>query len=226
MGIGSGSTMRYVVERIVHVIKQKGISVKCIPTSFQSKQLIYDYGLPITELDCYPTIDVAIDGADEVDENLVAIKGGGACLAQEKIVAFASKRFVVVADYRKNSKYLGENWTKGIPIEVLPMACNAVRHYICKEFDTELTDIQIRTGNEKAGPVITDNGNQVLDWKFNFHSLITSASNLQPLDWKAISDQVKLIPGVVETGIFANMIHQVNFGEPDGTVSTKLLQKI
>lgn len=177
IGIGSGSTIRYVVERIGHVIKEKGISVKCIPTSFQSKQLIYEYNLPITELDCHPVIDVTIDGADEVDGNLVAIKGGGACLAQEKIVAFASKKFVVVADYRKDSKYLGENWTKGIPIEVLPMASNAIRHHVCGKFKINLHDIEVRMGREKAGPVITDNGNQVLDWKFKTDSTKKLASH-------------------------------------------------
>lgn len=213
--------MRYVVERIVQVIKEKGITVKCIPTSFQSKQLIYDYNLPITELDCHPIIDVTIDGADEVDGDLVAIKGGGACLAQEKIVAFAAKKFVVVADYRKNSKHLGENWNKGIPIEVLPMACNAVRHHICDRFDTDLGDIEVRIGKEKAGPVITDNGNQVLDWKFKPDTL-----KKQALSWNALADKVKLVPGVVETGIFANMIHKAYFGELDGTVNTRLSKHI
>lgn len=214
--------MRYVVERILEITKEKAISVKCIPTSFQAKQLIHQYNLPLTDLDCCPVIDVTIDGADEVDENLVAIKGGGACLAQEKIVAFAAKKFVVVADYRKNSKHLGDNWTKGIPIEVLPMACNAVRHYICNEFQAKLTDIEIRVGKEKAGPVITDNGNQVIDWKFKFDD----SNRLQAIDWKVLSDKIKQVPGVVETGIFANMIDRVYFGELDGSVDKRLSQRI
>lgn len=217
MGVGSGSTITYVLERIVQVCKERAISVKCIPTSLQSKQLIYDYNLPITDIDCHPVIDVTIDGADEVDENFVAIKGGGACLAQEKVVAFAAKKFFVVADYRKDSIRLGENWTKGIPIEVLPMACNAVRHHISKTFSVPSTEIVVRVGKEKAGPVITDNGNLILDWKINFDQMSYSSSS----DWKSLADKVKLIPGVVETGIFANMISEAYFGQPDGTVLVK-----
>jgi len=206
--------MAYVLKRLAQRCKEKGISVKCIPTSLQSKQLIYDYDLPITEIDHSPLIDVTIDGADEVDENFVAIKGGGACLAQEKVVAFAAKKFVVVADYRKNSKRLGETWTKGIPIEVLPMACNSVRHHICRIFGVMMDDLVIRIGKEKAGPVITDNGNIVLDWKFKFGDIGEFTSS----DWKSLADKVKILPGVVETGIFAEMIREAYFGQPDGTV--------
>lgn len=174
--------------------------------------------MPLGEIEANPEIDVTIDGADEVDENFVAIKGGGACLAQEKVVAFAAKRFVVVADYRKDSKHLGENWKKGIPIEVLPMACQAVRHYIVRRFNAELEDLPVRIGKEKAGPVITDNGNFVIDWRFNRveHNKFTSGA------WANLSNQVKLIPGVVETGIFANIIKVVYFGCADGTVLKKV----
>lgn len=205
--------MGYVLDRLKVLCKEKQLFVKCIPTSLQSKQLIYDYGLPITEVNCYPVIDVTIDGADEVDENFVAIKGGGACLAQEKVVAFAAKKFVVVADYRKNSKHLGENWTKGIPIEVLPMASQVVKHTIKQMFNVErIDDISLRIGKEKAGPVITDNGNLILDWRFDTKRDFSSS------DWKSLSDKIKLIPGVVETGIFTGMIKEAYFGQPDGTV--------
>lgn len=202
--------MSYVLDRLVFRCREKNLSIKCIPTSLQAKQLIYDYRLPITELDCEPSIDVAIDGADEVDEKFVAIKGGGACLAQEKVIASAAKKFFVVADYRKNSKSLGENWSRGIPIEVLPMACNHVRHHICRMFEADLADINVRIGKEKVGPVVTDNGNFIIDWKFKFDS---SSAN-----WKTISDKVKLIPGVVETGIFEGIIKAAYFGQADGTV--------
>lgn len=174
--------------------------------------MIYEFDLPLTDLDAHPAIDVAIDGADELDENFVAIKGGGACLAQEKVIAAAAGKFIVVADYRKDSKYLGEGWHKGIPIEVLPMAYNFVRNQIASRFTAKMEDVVLRLGREKAGPVITDNGNFVLDWKFK------REHNKTAIDWKALSDQVKLIPGVVETGIFANMVHEAYFGQEDGTV--------
>ena len=204
--------MRYVLERLKYRCHEGGFSVRCIPTSYQSKQLIHDYGMPITDLDANPEIDITIDGADEVDEAFVAIKGGGACLAQEKVIAFAAKRFVIVADHRKNSTKLGENWTKGIPIEVLPMACNSVRHQIAKKFNVNLCDVVVRIGKEKAGPVVTDNGNFVIDWRFDPNHDRLSA------DWEELSDQLKFLPGVVETGIFANMATMVYFGYEDGAV--------
>lgn len=214
LGIGSGSTMTYVLDALVHRCKEKNLSVKCIPTSFQSEQLIHDYNLPLTKIRYNPEIDITIDGADEVDNNLVAIKGGGACLFQEKVVAFAAKRFVVVADYRKNSVHLGESWHKGVPIEVLPMANRAVMLNISRTLNVPIDDIVIRIGNDKAGPVITDNGNFVLDWKFKTDNI----SKYSVADWKSVADKIKLIPGVVETGIFAGMIHAAYFGQPDGQV--------
>ena len=93
-----------------------------MPSSFQARQLIIQNGLVLSDLEITPELDVAIDGADEVDEKLTLIKGGGGCLLQEKIVINAAKEFVVVADYRKDSKELGEQWKKGVPIEVLPLA--------------------------------------------------------------------------------------------------------
>ena len=209
--------MRYVLERLKQKSLKNNLTIRCIPTSFQSKQLIHDYELPICDLETNPELDLTIDGADEVDANFVAIKGGGACLAQEKVIAFSAKKFFVVADYRKDSEHLCQNWTKGIPIEVLPMACNAVRHHLAKKFNAKLSDLKIRIGVEKAGPVITDNGNFVVDWKYDR----TTAGDKTSSEWKALSDQIKLIPGVVETGIFAGMIQAAYFGQKDGSVLKK-----
>ncbi|TDH73471.1 uncharacterized protein CCR75_003088 [Bremia lactucae] len=123
VGVGSGSTVMYAAERLGELVKDHKLTdIKCLPTSFQSRQLIAQHNLTLTSLDENPLIDVAIDGADEVDLQLNCIKGGGGCQLQEKIVAFAAKQFVVIADYRKESKQLGEKWTKGVPIEVIPMA--------------------------------------------------------------------------------------------------------
>lgn len=212
--------MSHVLEHLTRRAEELNISIKCIPTSFQSKQLIYDFDLPITELDCNPLIDVTIDGADEVDRNLVAIKGGGACLAQEKVIAFAAKTFIVVADCRKKSERLGQYWKKGIPLEVLPMAFNAVRHHISSEFKTELDDIVLRIGKEKAGPVITDNGNLILDWKYPYER----SNDYSSSDWVELSNKIKLIPGVIETGIFGNMIHKAYFGLINGEVEVRISQ--
>ena len=142
---GSGSTVIFCVDRLAQRVKQENLSiVACIPTSFQSKQLIIEAGLPLVsffpglpplhsqaqlahysqqaDLNQHPIIDVAFDGADEVDSSLNCIKGGGACQLQEKLVAAAAKKFVVVADYRKDAEVLGTQWKAGVPLEVIPMA--------------------------------------------------------------------------------------------------------
>ena len=122
LGIGSGSTVVYAVKKIAEINETKNLDLKCIPTSFQSRQLIVENGLTLVSLDQYPIIDLDIDGADEIDDSLNLIKGGGGCLVQEKIIASASKNLVIIADYSKKSKILGENWHKGVPIEIIPLA--------------------------------------------------------------------------------------------------------
>ncbi|RXM29637.1 Ribose-5-phosphate isomerase [Acipenser ruthenus] len=170
----------------------------------QARQLILEHGLTLSDLDRHPELDVAIDGADEVDSELNLIKGGGGCLTQEKIVAGCAKRFIVIADYRKDSKALGEQWKKGVPIEVIPMAYVPVTRTIARRFGGVVV---LRMAVSKAGPVVTDNGNFILDWKFD-----------QVHDWKSVNTAIKMIPGVVETGLFVEMAERVYFGMEDGTV--------
>ncbi|ETE71521.1 Ribose-5-phosphate isomerase, partial [Ophiophagus hannah] len=171
----------------------------------QARQLILQNGLTLSDLDRHPELNVAIDGADEVDSDLSLIKGGGGCLTQEKIVAGCAKSFIVIADYRKKSKNFGEQWKKGIPIEVIPMAYVPITKRLTNIFGgvTEL-----RMAVNKAGPVVTDNGNFLLDWKFDkLHN------------WNEVNIAIKMIPGVVETGLFINMAERVYFGMEDGSVS-------
>lgn len=123
------------------------------------EQLIAQHKLTLTSLDEDPVIDVTIDGADEVDTQLNCIKGGGACQLQEKIVAYAAKKFVVIADYRKESTQLGEQWVQGVPVEVIPMAYVPLMNKLREMGGTPV----LRMAKAKAGPVVTDNGNFVLD---------------------------------------------------------------
>ncbi|XP_070585471.1 ribose-5-phosphate isomerase isoform X2 [Erythrolamprus reginae] len=172
-----------------------------------ARQLILQNGLTLSDLDRHPELNVAIDGADEVDSDLSLIKGGGGCLTQEKIVAGCAKSFIVVADYRKKSKNLGEQWKKGIPIEVIPMAYVPITKLLTNKYGgvTEL-----RMAVNKAGPVVTDNGNFLLDWKFDkIHN------------WNEVNVAIKMIPGVVETGLFINMAERVYFGMEDGSISVR-----
>lgn len=205
LGVGSGSTIVFAVERLAERVKQEKLQVVCVPTSFQARQLIIDNGLTLGDLETHPELDVAIDGADEVDKDLNCIKGGGGCQTQEKIVAANAKTFVVIADYSKKSSSLGEKWTKGLPIEVLPFAYKPVKLRLEKMGGAA----ELRMAQRKAGPVVTDNGNLILDWKFN---------PTQGANWTIIASKLAEIPGVVETGLFVNMASRVYFGQADGTV--------
>uniref|UniRef100_A0A2H6NBR1 Ribose-5-phosphate isomerase n=2 Tax=Micrurus TaxID=8634 RepID=A0A2H6NBR1_9SAUR len=205
LGIGSGSTIVHAVHKLAERVKKENLNIVCIPTSFQARQLILQNGLTLSDLDRHPELNVAIDGADEVDSDLSLIKGGGGCLTQEKIVAGCAKSFIVIADYRKKSKDFGEQWKKGIPIEVIPMAYVPITKRLTNIFGgvTEL-----RMAVNKAGPVVTDNGNFLLDWKFDkLHN------------WNEVNIAIKMIPGVVETGLFINIAERVYFGMEDGSVS-------
>lgn len=208
VGVGSGSTVVYAVQRLAERVAKEKLNLTCIPTSFQSKQLIVKNKLRLGELDVNPEIDVCIDGADEVDANLTLIKGGGGCLLQEKIVASCAKQLIIIADHTKDSQLLGDQYKKGIPIEVVPMAYVPIKGKIEAAFKGEL---QLRMAVNKAGPVVTDNGNFILDWKdFDQNS-----------NWKSINADIKSIPGVVETGLFVGMARKAYFGMSDGTVNER-----
>lgn len=204
VGVGSGSTVVYVAERLGQVADKA--NVVCIPTGFQLKQLIIDNGLTLGTIEQFPAVDIAFDGADECDEQLNLIKGGGACLFQEKLVAQAAETFIVVADYRKKSVGLGTEWTKGVPIEIVPNSYAKVTLDLMK---LGAKGVVLRQGGAaKAGPVITDNNNFLLDADFGVIK-----------DPQALHAQIKALVGVVETGLFTGMAEKAYFGEDSGEVS-------
>ena len=204
LGIGSGSTVVYAVKKIAEINQKNNLNLKCIPTSFQSRQLIVENGLTLVSLDQYPEIDLDIDGADEIDNALNLIKGGGGCLVQEKIVASASKKLIIIADYTKKSEYLGENWKKGVPIEVIPLAYVPIMKRLEKLGGKPV----LRMAQAKAGPVVSDNGNLIIDVDFG------KIENPSDLNMKLLK-----IPGVVDTGLFVNMASKAYIGQKDGTVT-------
>ncbi|XP_032226825.2 ribose-5-phosphate isomerase isoform X3 [Nematostella vectensis] len=206
LGIGSGSTVVYAVERLAERVMKEKLEVVCVPTSFQAQQLITENKLVLSDLERNPELDVAIDGADEVDANLTLIKGGGGCLTQEKIVASCAKTLVIIADDRKDSKQLGEKWSKGVPVEVVPFAYRPV---MLKMEKMGLSPV-LRMAKAKAGPVVTDNGNFIIDVGFS-----------KPQDWNKLNTDLNLIPGVLETGLFVNMTNHVVFGKEDGSIATR-----
>ncbi|MHA1490003.1 MAG: ribose 5-phosphate isomerase A [Promethearchaeota archaeon] len=208
LGIGSGSTVVYAVNKIAEMNKEKDLNLKCIPTSYQSYNLIIENGLNIASLDQFPIIDLDIDGADEIDKNLNLIKGGGGCLVKEKIVASNSKKFIIIADFRKVSKNLGENWKKGVPIEIIPIA----QVPIMKKLQNLGGKPVLRMAQSKSGPLVTDNGNFIIDTHFG---IMNNPSEL--------NEKVLHIPGVVDTGLFLNMAFKAYIGQEDGKIVT--LQK-
>ncbi|KAK3318060.1 ribose 5-phosphate isomerase-like protein [Apodospora peruviana] len=242
IGIGSGSTVVYVVEAIAALGPGVTSGMTFYPTGAQSEELIEAAGLTLQAINKLPTgqqLDVAFDGADEVDDDLNLIKGGGACLWQEKIVATAAKHFVCVADFRKLSPRLGTSWKKGIPIEVLPMAAPRVLDELKRMGSL---NPRVRPGLPgKAGAIVTDNGMWIIDAPFApLHLPKDSASGVQAGNedngvWQvdALADRLIKIPGVAEIGLFygknglevtagAQKPVVAYFGMADGTVEKKL----
>jgi ribose 5-phosphate isomerase A len=200
IGLGSGSTAAYAIEQIANRIKREKIHVSAVPTSYQAFTLAVKHGIPITTLEEHPILDLTIDGADQIDDELNLIKGMGGALTREKIVASTSKKLVIVADERKKAKFLGEN-NHPVPIEVIRFAAPIVMHKI-KEMGGKTF---LRESNKKVGPVITDNGNIIIDVDFG---LVHEPAEL--------NRKLKGIPGVVETGLFVKMVDLVYLGGRSG----------
>ncbi len=195
LGLGSGSTVRYFTQGVGRLVAE-GMKVRGVPTSRETAELAAECGIPIvTEL--VGAIDLAVDGADEVDPALNLVKGRGGALFREKIVAAASKRFVVVVDESKVVEQLGVGV---VPVEVLPFLWRTTAERLIA-LETSLT---LRGGEET--PYVTDNGNLILD--LTFESGIA--------DPGALATSLKVITGVVEHGLFVGMTDTCIVAGPDG----------
>jgi len=204
VGLGSGSTAAYVIQEIGEKIRLQGLRVLGVPTSHQAMMLAVHCGVPLTTLNEHPQLNLAIDGADQIDRELNLIKGGGGALTREKIVASAAKEFVIVADETKLVEKLGTN--HAIPLEVLPFALPTVMVKLRKLKGKPV----LREGGGKVSPLVTDNGNFVVDVDFG------------PVnDVKELDLQLKLIPGVIETGLFVGMADVIYLGKPDSVLKLK-----
>jgi ribose 5-phosphate isomerase A len=196
VGLGSGSTAAFAIEAIGKRIEQENLHIMGVPTSYQAFLLAVECKIPITTLDEHPVIDVTIDGADQLTPELFLIKGGGAALAREKIVASATKLNIIIADEAKKVKLLGEN-NQFVPVEVLPFALPIVKETIIAMGGKPV----VREGKGKLGPTITDNGNAIIDAYFG--EIVNPAE---------LAVKVKMIPGVVETGFFIGLTDIVYIG--------------
>jgi ribose 5-phosphate isomerase A len=188
VGLGSGSTVAYAFQEIGKRIKNKGLRIYGVPTSYQAFMLATKYGIPTTTLDEHAKLDLTIDGADQIDKKLNLIKGMGGALLREKIVAAASRQLIIVADESKITDSLGKN--QQVPVEVLPFAFALVTSKM-REMKGKPS---LREGTNKVGPVITDNGNFIIDVDFG------PIKNPNELEYK-----LKSIPGIIETGLFIGM---------------------
>jgi ribose 5-phosphate isomerase A len=186
VGLGTGSTVAWTIKRLGERVKAEGLDFWGVPTSFQAENLAIASGIKLTTLNSHPVLDLAIDGADQVDASLYVIKGGGAAHTREKVVACSARRFVIVAD---ESKFVAK-LTWPVPVEVLPFAFRLVERRLAELGGKPV----LRLGKMKDGPVITDNGNFVMDVDFGVME-----------DPKGLAAKISPIPGVVEHGIFDNL---------------------
>lgn len=195
VGIGTGSTAAYAIAELGRQVAG-GLDILCVPTSYQSEMLAAQHKIPITTLSEHPQLDIVLDGADQIDRNLVAIKGGGAAHTREKVIAHAASRVVLMADHEKITHELDHE----VSIEVLPYARTLVEHGV-----RALGGLPaLRMAARKDGPVVTDNGNFVIDADFG-------AIN----DPTRLSGELSALVGAIEHGIFLN-VDEVHIGTSDG----------
>jgi ribose 5-phosphate isomerase A len=211
LGLGSGSTAALMIQALGAKLRSGELSgITGVTTSFQGEVLAAELGIPLQSLNAIDHIDLAIDGADEVDPFFQLIKGGGACHVQEKLVARRAKRFVVVVDSSKLVERL--NLAFLLPVEVLPGAWRQVK----AELESMGAGVTLRMAVRKAGPVVTDQGNLVLDLRF--------AGGIE--DPASLEAQINNLPGVLENGLFVGLTDQVLVGEiVDGEPRVRDLQK-
>jgi ribose 5-phosphate isomerase A len=202
LGLGTGSTAAHFVRGLGEKVAA-GLRVQGAPTSEATRALALECGVPLIDPDTVDWFDLTVDGADEIDPQFNLIKGGGAALLREKIIAFSSRRFVVIADQAKMVATLG---AFKLPVEVTPFAWGLTRKRLIDAIrgaGVPLTDAALRMGREQ--PLYTDGGNLILDCACG-----------QIADPDALARAIGAVPGVVEHGLFVAMTRDVIIGDADG----------
>lgn len=208
VGLGTGSTAAWMVRCLGERVREEGIKIVGVPTSTRTAELARQVGIHVTSLDEAKWLDVTIDGADEFDQQLALIKGGGAALLQEKIVATASDMMIVIADAAKEVQQLG---AFPLPIEVIPFGWQTTKALVEEmlvSMDVLARDVTLRMNGER--PLITDESNYILD----LH--LKRIGN--PRQLALVLNQ---IPGVVENGLFIDICDIVVIGHGDGRVTVR-----
>src|SRR5262245_24333326 len=204
LGLGTGSTAAHFVDLLGQRVAS-GLKVTCVPTSEVTRAQAERLGIPLTDLDQQPSLDLTVDGADELDDELRLIKGGGGALLHEKIVATASERMVVIADHSKRVATLG---AFPLPVEVVRFGLAATRNMIeILASDAGCTGEITQRLKAGGAPFITDSGNFILDCAF-----------VRIEEPEALDEALKLVPGVVESGLFLGIADAAIIAGPDGVV--------
>ena len=204
VGLGTGSTVRFALERLAERVRNERLALRGVPTSLDTERKARALGIPLVGLDEVEAIDLTLDGADEIDGRFDMLKGGGGALLREKVVAALSKREVIVVDRSKVVERLGVRFA--LPVEVVPFARAAVARRIAAM--GAAWTLRMRDGQEVA---LTDNGNEILDCRF--------AGGIA--DAAALERALDAIPGVVESGLFISLAHVLVIGADDGRVETR-----
>jgi len=199
VGYGTGRAAMSVMDMLAPRVHD-GLRVLGVPTSVATAAHAAKLGLPLTDLDTYPSLDLTLDGADEVDPSRNLIKGGGAALFREKVLAAASQRLVIVIDATKRVPHLGA--TRPIPVEVLPFAVGS-----CLRLLGQIGGDALRRLDGSGVPVVTDNGNHVLDVAFDTSRMV---------DPRALDEAMRAIPGIIITGLFWSFNPTVVVGTDTG----------
>ena len=201
LGLGTGSTAALAIEELGIRVREEGLDVTGVPTSFASERLARQHGIPVSTLDETPELDLAFDGADEVDADMTLIKGRGAAQTREKIVAAQAARFVVLVDESKMVTRLGTKFP--LPVEIVPMAAAPVMN-VLRSLGAQP---ELRMGAKKDGPVVSDQGLWILDGMFD-----------EIADARHVNQVLLNTPGVVDHGLFIDMATDVLIGKSDGSV--------
>jgi ribose 5-phosphate isomerase A len=204
LGLGTGSTAARFIDLVGQRVKE-GLKVTCVPTSQASRTQAERLGIALISLDQHPFLDLTVDGADELDDELRLIKGGGGALLYEKIVATASERMVVIADHSKRVATLG---AFALPVEVVRFGIGATRNMIeILSSDAGCTGEMTLRLKADGQPFITDSGNFIFDCAFG-----------RIEEPEALDEALRLVPGVVETGLFLGIADAAIIAGPDGVV--------
>lgn len=199
VGLGTGSTVFYTLQRLGERVRSEGLTIRGVPTSVDTEQKAGEMGIPLATLEEVDAIDLTIDGADEIDGDFNMIKGGGGALLREKVVASISRREVIVVGEDKVVDRLGKGFL--LPVEVIPFARAVVNRAL-----TALGATPTLRLVEANTPFITDNGNEILDCRFE--------GGIE--DAAALEEAIDRVPGVVESGLFIGLAHAVVIGKDDG----------